>query len=35
MVCKPLSRVIAHASFQRHSAAQLAILNGGVTLQTP
>jgi hypothetical protein len=35
MVCKPLSRVIAYASFQRHNAVQLTILNGGVTLQTP
>jgi hypothetical protein len=34
MVCEPLWGVVAHARFQRHIAAHLAILHGGVTLQT-
>src|SRR5262245_29568168 len=34
MVCEPLGGVVAHARFQRHNAAHLAILHGGVTLQT-
>jgi hypothetical protein len=35
MVREPLRGVVAHARFQRHNTAHLAILHGGVTLQTP
>jgi len=34
MVCELLMGVVAHARFQRHNAAHLAIRHGGVTLQT-
>jgi hypothetical protein len=35
MVCEPLRGMVAHATFQRHNTAHLAILHGGVTLQSP